>query len=649
MLCRAILSRAILCLLMMAGLTLLPVKLLAQTTSDSIGLGTTWLLSARYDMGMWIFATPPNPLQEEFTVDDFTPTYVRDTLEAVEALQAVNTSITEYDPTLDWLEFTAFTSTGQLGLKIKILSKAGRNVTQAVGSLLAVRNTDGGFNGSKDYPSNVLDTAFALQALAAGSTDTTAINGSLSYLLAAQNSDGGWGFVPGQTSHVYYTAIVMQALESASGGQVQTTAIANALSRATSYLLAQQQPDGSWGNVADTALAFTAINKTTGNVAVRSAAIRYLLGQQQVNGSWSDDPYSTALALQALKAGESLDREIDNDGDGYTEVQGDCNDHDASIHPGAVDSTVDGIDQDCNGIDGPPVGSIDQDGDGYSPLQGDCDDTNPAIHPGAVDIPGNGIDENCDGHDAVAVVTIQSVSLFKVVNGIETPAIVFRPYETMAVHVTVNDPTAPLYLFVTDPAGQVLPVQAESGAYYFDTLNHISGSYTVTARVLDAQGNVLNEAQTAFAIESGVGLAGGFLGFTPLSSHVGATETVTVAAFLTNGSNADVTFTVMHNIRSPSGVTLNSGTTSVSLTPDQTLATLTLAAFSQNFTESGEYPVTAEVYSGSTKLATLTESIPVAPAIRIDPSLTITPDTILPDGDKRIRIEIRLEGLKGNP
>lgn len=42
----------------------------------------------------------------------------------------------------------------------------------------------------------------------------------------------------------------------------------------------------------------------------------------------------------------------DHDGDGFTPNQGDCNDNDASIHPGAPDPEGDGIDQDCDGVDG---------------------------------------------------------------------------------------------------------------------------------------------------------------------------------------------------------------------------------------------------------------------------------------------------------
>ena len=51
---------------------------------------------------------------------------------------------------------------------------------------------------------------------------------------------------------------------------------------------------------------------------------------------------------------------------------------------------------------GPPPGDVDQDGDGYTPDQGDCDDADPGIYPGAFDAPGDGIDQNCNGVDSVA-------------------------------------------------------------------------------------------------------------------------------------------------------------------------------------------------------------------------------------------------------
>jgi hypothetical protein len=41
----------------------------------------------------------------------------------------------------------------------------------------------------------------------------------------------------------------------------------------------------------------------------------------------------------------------------------------------------------------------DNDGDGYSEAEGDCDDTNADIYPGAPETPGDGVDSNCDGND----------------------------------------------------------------------------------------------------------------------------------------------------------------------------------------------------------------------------------------------------------
>jgi MYXO-CTERM domain-containing protein len=77
-------------------------------------------------------------------------------------------------------------------------------------------------------------------------------------------------------------------------------------------------------------------------------------------------------------------------------VDGDCDDGDPSVHPGAVERP-NGIDDDCDGAVDEDTIHSDDDGDGYSEFGGDCDDTEPEVNPGAEELPGNDVDDDCDG------------------------------------------------------------------------------------------------------------------------------------------------------------------------------------------------------------------------------------------------------------
>ena len=89
----------------------------------------------------------------------------------------------------------------------------------------------------------------------------------------------------------------------------------------------------------------------------------------------------------------------DKDGDGYTEIQSDCDDNSADVYPGAEEICGDGIDQDCNGADLTCAEDIDKDGDGYTENQGDCDDNSATVYLSATEICGDGIDQDCSGAD----------------------------------------------------------------------------------------------------------------------------------------------------------------------------------------------------------------------------------------------------------
>ncbi|MBM3271566.1 MAG: hypothetical protein FJZ01_28355 [Candidatus Sericytochromatia bacterium] len=86
---------------------------------------------------------------------------------------------------------------------------------------------------------------------------------------------------------------------------------------------------------------------------------------------------------------------FDDDGDGFTEAEGDCDDARAIAFPGATE-TIDGRDEDCDTLVDDETTAYDDDGDGYTEDLGDCDDNNAYAWPGAPEKL-DGWDSDCDG------------------------------------------------------------------------------------------------------------------------------------------------------------------------------------------------------------------------------------------------------------
>jgi hypothetical protein len=89
--------------------------------------------------------------------------------------------------------------------------------------------------------------------------------------------------------------------------------------------------------------------------------------------------------------------EIDDDEDGWTESQGDCDDTDPSINPSEPE-VENGTDDNCDGIIDEGTDAYDDDNDGYTENQGDCDDSQSSINPGETEVCGNSVDENCNSN-----------------------------------------------------------------------------------------------------------------------------------------------------------------------------------------------------------------------------------------------------------
>src|SRR5690606_11742485 len=73
-----------------------------------------------------------------------------------------------------------------------------------------------------------------------------------------------------------------------------------------------------------------------------------VISQQPPAGSVTEFGGAVDLWISLGPAPEDMD----DDGDGFPETGGDCDDTDDSIYPGGADTEGDAIDQDCDGIDG---------------------------------------------------------------------------------------------------------------------------------------------------------------------------------------------------------------------------------------------------------------------------------------------------------
>jgi len=81
----------------------------------------------------------------------------------------------------------------------------------------------------------------------------------------------------------------------------------------------------------------------------------------------------------------------DADADGVSACSGDCDDADPDAFPGAAEACG-GADEDCDGLLSPD--ELDGDGDGYTPCDGDCDDLLAIVYPGAEEVC-DGVDNDC--------------------------------------------------------------------------------------------------------------------------------------------------------------------------------------------------------------------------------------------------------------
>jgi hypothetical protein len=142
----------------------------------------------------------------------------------------------------------------------------------------------------------------------------------------------------------------------------------------------------------------------------------------------------------------------------------------------------DGVDQDCNGSDLICSGDVDGDGDGVTPNQGDCDDTDKTIHPGAAEVCGDGIDQDCSDGDLVcpeADVWLNSVKAPRTVRigkrGVSKRILVFGSADnkvqdtnvTLSMSLMSTESESEPVLIMSESIRKAVPIEGKDAKFLF--------------------------------------------------------------------------------------------------------------------------------------------------------------------------------------
>jgi len=197
-----------------------------------------------------------------------------------------------------------------------------------------------------------------------------------------------------------------------------------------------------------------------------------------------------------------------------------------------------------------------------------------------------------------------------------------------------------------NPDITLAPVSINQITILWNTDQFSPGNYMISLRITGTTGLILAMGEAYFTIQPSIGISNSTIKFTPGFTHINATETVTIALSLTNRSNMPASLTAEYEIKSPTGTILSNGVTAFSLPLEVISTNITLTNFTYTFIESGEYPVNVIVYKDGEILTNTSSVLPVLSNIRIDLKKSVAPETILPEGNGKVKITIELKGVE---
>jgi hypothetical protein len=193
-----------------------------------------------------------------------------------------------------------------------------------------------------------------------------------------------------------------------------------------------------------------------------------------------------------------------------------------------------------------------------------------------------------------------------------------------------------------------LPGEVSALSTEWSTSFHSPGIYNIIIQITTEEyGTIIAERRTNFVIAPTQAIGSVTVYTQPAYTNLDATEEIKVQATFTNLSNVNTAVSISYDLLNPSGSIVHSGAGTVTLLPNEETKSIILETFSYTFSGgSGSYPLQVGVLSGPDPGGITGKPFSVAPGIRIDPSQSVTPETVVPDGDKRISVNIHLKGVE---
>ena len=238
----------------------LPSASSANSIDDAINNGLTWLVAQQN--------TAENNLKGSFGSPN---TAQVDTYESFKTFTQFNNNVGARRKILQWFQQQKRKDADFIARKLEALSAFELEIQNLIDELINQQNEDGGWGLSAKYESAPFHTLTVFNAFTyfdlpgRGLVPSATMDAAVNYLAQTKNPSGYWVLGSEEEGNVALTASILLALtDYALSSYDPNPQLNSMITKASSWLRSQQNPDGSWGNSADTSatsLCFSALTR----------------------------------------------------------------------------------------------------------------------------------------------------------------------------------------------------------------------------------------------------------------------------------------------------------------------------------------------------------------------------------------------------